>query len=164
VFVEAWRIGPRAATGVGLLDRAAARRLLDAAGLGRATDQPADLAELRIALDPVLGRAPELDPRVEHVLLRLARGGSLEDLAAEADLSASWMRTLTRSAVGIPLARLRQWARLRDAVAALGDVSLADAAHAAGFSDQSHLTRLARRLLGRTPGSLQAALALAAHQ
>jgi hypothetical protein len=57
--------------------------------------------------------------------------------------------------------RLRQWARLRSAIAALGRTTPAVAAHDAGLTDQAHLARLSRALLGRTPGSIRTALSKA---
>lgn len=57
--------------------------------------------------------------------------------------------------MGIPLSTLRQWARLRDALTAPPGTPLAVAAADAGFADQAHLTRTARALVGRTPGSLR---------
>ncbi|MGO4418134.1 helix-turn-helix domain-containing protein, partial [Streptomyces sp. MCAF7] len=78
-------------------------------------------------------------------------------VAAEVGLSAPRLRALVREAVGTPLAMLRQWARLRDVVAALPGASPATAAAYAGFADQAHLTRTSRKLIGRTPGSLPSA-------
>ncbi|MEU1130226.1 helix-turn-helix domain-containing protein [Streptomyces sp. NPDC005900] len=62
-----------------------------------------------------------------------------------------------RTAVGIPLVRLRQWSRLRVAVAALHGESVAAAAAVAGFADPAHLARTARALLGRAPASVKGA-------
>lgn len=138
-FLDPWRIDlPRVPR---LLDDRTARRLLAVA--------PPDLPA-------ALGSPVTLDPRLAYTLDHLAHAARLEDLAAEVGLSAHRLRALTRSAVGVPLARLRQWARLRVAVTALRDSAPADAAHLAGFADQPHLTRLSRALLGRTPGSLPA--------
>lgn len=144
-FVDAWRVDlPRVPSA---LDARAARRLLDAAR----TRHDSELLD-------ALGAARPIDPRIAHVLGHLAETAHLDDLAADVGLSASRLRALTRAVVGIPLTRLRQWARLRNAVIGLGDSPLATAAHAAGFADQSHLTRLTHRLLGRTPASLKTAL------
>ncbi|GAA1590397.1 hypothetical protein GCM10009678_85930 [Actinomadura kijaniata] len=140
VFLDPWQISrPYAPLP---LDERTTRRLLAA--------DPPDLAA-------ALGRPAVLDPRLAHALDHLAHAARLEDLAAEVGLSAHRLRALTRSAVGVPLARLRQWARLRVAVTALADVPPADAAHLAGLADQPHLTRLSRGLLGRTPRSLVSA-------
>ncbi|MGW5685696.1 helix-turn-helix domain-containing protein [Nonomuraea sp. NPDC003754] len=75
-------------------------------------------------------------------------------IAAEVGLSVPRLRALVRASVGIPLVRLRQWARLRAAVAQLARSSVASAAATAGFADQAHLARTARAMLGRTPVSL----------
>ncbi|MET9343102.1 helix-turn-helix domain-containing protein [Nonomuraea sp. NPDC003804] len=75
-------------------------------------------------------------------------------IAAEVGLSVPRLRALVRASVGIPLVRLRQWARLRAAVAQLACSSVASAAATAGFADQAHLARTARAMLGRTPVSL----------
>jgi AraC family transcriptional regulator len=40
-----------------------------------------------------------------------------------------------------------------------GETSLAEVALAAGFADQSHFTRVCRRLTGTTPGALRDTLA-----
>ncbi|MFG3258269.1 helix-turn-helix domain-containing protein [Streptomyces sp. NPDC048172] len=110
-----------------------------------------DLDSAYVELVALTGAVPAgLDPRVAHVL----RYGAL---AEEVGLSPVRLRTLVRESVGIPLVRLRRWARLRDAVGALSSVPPARAATDAGFADQPHLTRTARTLLGRTPASFRAA-------
>ncbi|MFI0454331.1 helix-turn-helix domain-containing protein [Actinomadura sp. 6N118] len=144
VFVDLWRTGPGRGERVRQLDERSVRRLLDLA----------DADGLREALDPLLGSPPALDPRLAYVLERLDRP-SIMTLADDVGLSPSGLRGLVHGAVGIPLVRLRQWHRLRHAVAQLGTVSPAMAANAGHFADQAHFTRLARRLLGRTPGSLR---------
>lgn len=153
VFVDSWRVAGRAA-GVRELDTRATTRILRHLPAGRSPDP----AEVRAALDPVLGPAPALDPRLHHALELLPRADSVDGLAARAGVSPSHLRTLTREAIGIPLVRLRQWVRVRSAISALGHTGPAEAAHHAGLTDQSHLTRLSRTLLGRTPGSIRAAV------
>ncbi|WP_280382553.1 helix-turn-helix domain-containing protein [Nocardia wallacei] len=59
-----------------------------------------------------------------------------------------------RAEIGVPLASLRRWHRLRHAVMALPGGSVAAAAADAGFADQAHLARTARTMLGRSPTSL----------
>ncbi|MFI7635372.1 helix-turn-helix domain-containing protein [Nonomuraea sp. NPDC049400] len=160
VFLDAWRGDPwHGAAGPLSLEQATVRRLLDAARL----HHDADLPSLRAELTPLLGGPPVLDQRMEHALNHLAEPVRLADLAAEVGLSTSRLRALARSAVGVPLARLRQWARLRTAVAHLAEHPPATAAHVAGFADQPHLTRLARRMVGRTPRSLKAAIDAPGH-
>ncbi|MEU1674688.1 AraC family transcriptional regulator [Streptomyces roseifaciens] len=157
LFVDPWLI--RADTGILRLDAGTVRRLLAALGVA-GTDGLASIPDLGAAcaeLFAVTGAAPRLDLRVDQALrvaMRPGPGSSLTELAAVVGLSPSRLRTLVRESVGIPLARLRQWGRLRAAVAALPGTSAAAAAAAAGFADQAHLTRTSRTLIGRTPASL----------
>ncbi|WP_211245968.1 helix-turn-helix domain-containing protein [Actinomadura oligospora] len=106
------------------------------------------------AVAALMGPCPDLDPRVACAL-RAAPGTPLSDVAATVGLSAPRLRALVRDSVGIPLVRLRRWARLRAAVTELPRASVATAAADAGFADQAHLTRTARDFLGRTPASLR---------
>jgi AraC-like DNA-binding protein len=103
-------------------------------------------------------RPPPIDYRVKRVLRALpsrlaeADAVSLDALAASVGLSPSrFMHLFTRS-VGVPLRPYVLWLRLQCGAheLALGK-SVADAAHAAGFSDAAHFTRTFRRMLGATP-------------
>ncbi|MFD8383009.1 helix-turn-helix domain-containing protein [Streptomyces sp. NPDC059679] len=122
---------------------------------------PAAAAHPDAAYDELValtGRPPALDTRVAHALAEIMHpgdGAPRGAVAAEVGLSAPRLRALVREAVGTSLAVLRQWARPRDAVAALPGAS--PAAAYAGFADQAHLTRTSRKLIGRTPGSLPSA-------
>ncbi|MFJ5031068.1 helix-turn-helix domain-containing protein [Streptomyces sp. NPDC088560] len=78
---------------------------------------------------------------------------------APRDGSAARLRALVRRDVGIALAGLRRWGRLRAAIAGLPAGPAALAAATAGFADQAHLTRTARDFIGRTPASLRPAKA-----
>ncbi|MFE3453135.1 helix-turn-helix domain-containing protein [Nonomuraea sp. NPDC059194] len=147
LFVDPWLLRPRRE--MTALDPHAVRRLRAALASG------ADPA--RAELVRLLGPGPALDPRVAHAVERAADLASIDAIAGEVGLSAPRLRALVRESVGIPLVRLRQWARLRTAVAHLGHASVASAAATAGFADQAHLTRTSRTLLGRTPISLKAA-------
>ncbi|MEU7900670.1 helix-turn-helix domain-containing protein [Nonomuraea sp. NPDC049152] len=147
LFVDPWLL-PRSGQEVTALDARAVRRVRAALASG------ADAAMAELVT--LVGAGPPLDPRVAHALSRAADLASLGSIAGEVGLSAPRLRALVRVSVGIPLVRLRQWARLRTAVAHLGRASVASAAATAGFADQAHLTRTSRTLLGRTPVSLQA--------
>jgi AraC-like DNA-binding protein len=48
---------------------------------------------------------------------------------------------------------VRMWQRLRTAMLSPPDKPIALAAADAGFADQAHLTRTARRLVGQTPAA-----------
>jgi AraC-like DNA-binding protein len=101
-------------------------------------------------------RSSGLDPRLALALNALVdEHVSLPSLAAEVGLSPQRLRALARSQLGMPLARWRVWTRLRRAAEALQNgESLADAAIAAGFADQAHLTRQMREMMGVTPAAV----------
>ncbi|MGW7364261.1 helix-turn-helix domain-containing protein [Streptomyces sp. NPDC054841] len=151
VFLDPWcvRYGPGAAGPVPL-EPSTVRRVRDALG------EQLDLDALQDALTALPWCAGgEVDPRVAHAVRACAGHDDLGDVAREVSLSPSRLRTLVREEVGIPLGTLRRWQRLRTAVAALPYAAPAQAAALAGFADQAHLTRTARRLTGRTPASLR---------
>ncbi|MFC3984243.1 helix-turn-helix domain-containing protein [Streptosporangium jomthongense] len=95
----------------------------------------------------------ELDPRLVEALDTLWDGNvPMPVLAATVGLSPQRLRALARHQVGMPLTRWRVWARLRLAAEALqAGRSPAEAAFAAGFADQAHLTRRMREMTGLTP-------------
>lgn len=114
--------------------------------------QPPDEAALDALVDAVVGdaaRAP-LDPRIARVLGRFAEGApSLAELAAEAGLSTSRFRHVFAEATGIPFKRYALQRRIQRAARSLAEGrSVAEAAHAAGFSDEAHLSRTFRQLFG----------------
>ncbi|MFM9369106.1 helix-turn-helix domain-containing protein [Streptomyces sp. Da 82-17] len=158
LFIDPWRLDP--SLGLVRLDPHAVRRLLAALGPVTADAGPPDLAaadaELHAQLRTLAGSEIALDARVLHAVRHVA-DAPLREIAADVGLSEPRLRALVRAAAGVPLVLLRRWARLREAVAALPHNSAADAAAAAGFADQPHLTRTSRTMLGRTPGSLRAA-------
>lgn len=162
LFLVPWMLPPGAA-GPTPLDRRTVDRVLAALGQGRrgAPSDPreADLAAARAELTRLTGAPPRLDPRVAHVFREVTRAAAPEatvigPLAADVGLSPVRLRALVREAVGVPLVRIRQWVRLRAAVAALPDGTVAAAAGAAGFADQAHLARTSREFIGRPPVSL----------
>jgi AraC-like DNA-binding protein len=87
------------------------------------------------------------------VIEAFPRADRLEALAIEVGISPSRLRALAHDDIGVPLTQLRLWSRLGRAIALMPYGSAA-AASAAGFADQAHFTRTARRFLGRTPGEL----------
>ncbi|WP_232832252.1 helix-turn-helix domain-containing protein [Nocardiopsis sp. FIRDI 009] len=154
LFLEPWAV--REVAGPLPLDAPTVARLLSASGITSldSVDGPVDLDSVRLEVERLVGRGRGVDPRVALVLSRLAEPGDLDARAVEVGLSGPRLRALAREELGVPLARLRLWARLRAAVADLADHRVARAAADAGFADQAHLTRTARSLLGRTPSSL----------
>ncbi|MFF9897950.1 helix-turn-helix domain-containing protein [Streptomyces longispororuber] len=160
LFIDSWLLPSQ--PGPIRLGSGEVRRVLAALGTtdshspGTHVDLAAGYTELRT----LAGRPSPLDPRVAHALhLCTSRDPNqpLTSLAAEVGLSAPRLRALVRQEVGITLACLRRWGRLRTAIADLPDSTAALAAATAGFADQAHLTRTARDLLGRTPASLRRA-------
>ncbi|KAA0083738.1 AraC family transcriptional regulator [Mycolicibacterium sp. P9-64] len=103
-----------------------------------------------------VGQYSQLDPRLVRTLNALSdRSASLPSLAADVGLSPQRLRALARSQLGMPLARWKVWTRLlRAAEALLAGQSLAEAASTAGFSDQAHLTRQMREMMGLTPAMI----------
>lgn len=71
------------------------------------------------------------------------------DIAAHAALSLSQLERLFAAHVGLPVRRLVRWRRLRLALAlALEGRSLTESAHAAGFADSAHFSRVMREMFG----------------
>lgn len=91
----------------------------------------------------------------EHLHERL----SLEELAAKAGLSVWRFATVFRRHAGVPPRRYICGLRVRRVQALLADgVPAASAASAAGFYDQSHLSRHFKSACGMTPGQYLASL------
>jgi AraC-like DNA-binding protein len=152
LFIDPWDLPP--GPGCRRLDASVVRRLHAALG---DTGTGADLGAARAELAALVGGGRPLDPRVAHAIRESTRvdpRDRIQDIAADVGLSPPRLRALVRESVGIPLVRLRRWARLRAAVAGLSAGSVAAAAATAGFADQAHLARTARGLLGRPPGSI----------
>jgi AraC-like DNA-binding protein len=127
-----------------------AHRMLDALAVDSGVDPSSAIADL----DPSFKPQEALDPRVTSVIDALSSDVRLDVLAAEIGMSPSRLRAVVHDAVGVPLAQLRLWSRLGNALALLPEASAADAAATAGFADHAHFTRTARRFLGRTPTEL----------
>lgn len=95
-----------------------------------------------------------VDPRLVEAM-SLTSELSMSDTAERVGLSPQRLRALAKAQLGMPLARWRVWTRLRRAAEAIrtGE-SLADAAAIAGFTDQAHLTRWMREMMGVTPATV----------
>jgi len=91
---------------------------------------------------------------VEYIEEHLDAGSSLEELAAVARLSAYHFARQFKPATGLPPHQyviLRRVERTKQLLQAGTDLSLAEVALNAGFSDQSTFTRHFKRLVGVTP-------------
>lgn len=103
-------------------------------------------------------RPPPPDHRVKQVLRTLparlaeAEAVSLDVLAVSVGVSPSRFMHRFTTSVGVPLRPYVLWLRLQCGAGELArGRSVADAAHAAGFSDSAHFTRTFRRMIGVTP-------------
>ncbi len=102
--------------------------------------------------------APQWIGRVIDLLREEFRENlSLDRLAAEAGVDPIRLSKAFRRAHGRTIGEFVQELRVRAACAQLADpdVPLADVALACGFSDQSHLTRIFKRVTGTTPGAFR---------
>ena len=103
-------------------------------------------------------KPPSIDHRVRRVLRdlpnRLAEDAavSLDAVAASVRLSPSRFLHLFTTSVGVPLRPYVLWLRLQCGARELArGKSVAESAHAAGFSDAAHFSRTFRRMIGATP-------------
>jgi AraC-like DNA-binding protein len=133
-----------------LVPASVARRMLEALAVDSGIDFEAAIADL----DPSFRNPGAIDPRLAFAIDALPDAYRLDVLAAEIGMSPSRLRALVHDGVGAPLTQLRLWSRLGRAIALLPHSTAADAAATAGFADQAHLTRTARRFLGRAPAEL----------
>lgn len=113
-------------------------------------------------LAPKLPRPEDLDHDVRRAVVAVAHGA---DPARSAALSERQLRRRFEAAVGYgpaTLARVLRFQRFLRIADATPDVPLARLAADAGYADQAHLAREAKRLSGLPPSALLAAGAAAA--
>jgi len=93
----------------------------------------------------------------DYIHDNLASDLSLGELAAVAGLSASHFKSLFKEATDVPVHQYVIQCRVEHAVNLLthGKASLSEVASLAGFSDQSHMARCMRRVLGLTPAQVK---------
>jgi AraC family transcriptional regulator len=95
---------------------------------------------------------------VEYIEEHLDAGPSLDEMAAVARVSAYHFARQFKTATGLPPHQYviaRRVERARQILQEGTDLSLADVAAHAGFSDQSHFSRHFKRLVGVTPGQFR---------
>lgn len=114
-----------------------------------------------VFLDSVVGAGRSARPAwLDHVLEALDTEPwcGTRRLSVELDLHPAWLARAYRNAAGEGLLDSLRRRRAGRAVALLrgSEGSLADTAIAAGFCDQSHMTRAFRTLIGRTPLQVRA--------
>jgi AraC-like DNA-binding protein len=106
-------------------------------------------------------RQAVIDPRVAeairyiHAAVRDAQPLTARGLGAAVDLSAGRITHLFPSQTGLPIRPYVLWVRMQYAMRILAEGrSLTYAAHEAGFSDQSHLSRAFRAMFGLRPSRI----------
>ena len=99
-------------------------------------------------------------PWIDHALawLRDEPSATTRRLARELGLSPAWLAESWRRATGEGLPHLLRRRRVETAAGLLRTTAIpaAEVAAAAGFCDQSHMSRAFRIVLGRTPGQVRA--------
>lgn len=128
---------------------------------------PIVVRDLAVELFSGVGDAPALElagapPRWlravrEWVHREFRRPPSLTELAADAGVHRSHVARAFRRHYGCTVGEYARLRRISVAVQAVrsSSRSLGQIAHATGFSDQSHLTRSVRAVMGMTPGELR---------
>jgi AraC-like DNA-binding protein len=115
----------------------------------RLVGELADAKLLPTAIHPAVRRLLSSLPS------RLDGDVRLPSLAKDVGLSAGRLGHLFTETVGIPLRPYILWLRLQRAAAEVRDGgSLTNAAHAAGFTDASHLSNTFRRTFGLSPSNV----------
>ncbi|QIG43398.1 AraC family transcriptional regulator [Nocardioides anomalus] len=107
------------------------------------------------ALSAALARRGAVGPRAEvgRALARLARGGRVEEAAAEVGLSRRRLGTLVRDETGLTPKAYQRVARFSASRVLLGRRSLAEVAATCGYADQGHLAREWSALAGCPPST-----------
>ncbi|AZF21444.1 MULTISPECIES: AraC family transcriptional regulator [unclassified Pseudomonas] len=108
------------------------------------------------ALSRLLAITTPIDHRLYKALniLRLDRDGpgSVSRAAHAVGLSSPRLRCVATHQMGVSLSQWIIWNKLEQASKSLaGGSTLSDAAAEGGFSDQAHLARIMRRMIGMTP-------------
>jgi AraC-like DNA-binding protein len=104
--------------------------------------------------------ARDVDARMaralDHIRSRIRAPVSLADAAAAATLSPSRFRHLFVQETGTSFRAYLLWLRINVAIeAAMAGASWTAAAHEAGFTDSSHLTRTHKRMFGIEPTAIR---------
>lgn len=132
---------------------------------GQVPDEQAGLALLSHVFTTLLGPSPadegSGDPRIATARALVTpqflveQSQPIKHLATRVHLSSSRFRHLFRREMGMSVQSYLRWRRLLAAlyISAHG-ASLTEAAHAAGFADSAHLTRVFRATLGIAPARI----------
>ncbi|MGZ3509885.1 MAG: helix-turn-helix domain-containing protein [Vulcanimicrobiaceae bacterium] len=98
----------------------------------------------------------QLQRETDYIHSNLDLNLSLRELAEVAGVSASYFKALFKESVGVPVHQYVVRRRVESAAKLLlqGTPTISEVALQAGFSDQSHMARCMRRVLGTTPGEI----------
>ncbi|CAM3223685.1 AraC family transcriptional regulator [Tsukamurella hominis] len=119
----------------------------------------AELRALATARDGLRPVHPYVRSALDVVARRRSEALSLTAVAAEIGVSASHLSRLWRRDLGLAFPAWVRWSRLRAMAEKVRDgASITDAAHAAGFADGAHASRVCREMFGLSPQQLLAAL------
>ncbi|MEV0678832.1 helix-turn-helix transcriptional regulator [Actinosynnema sp. NPDC050436] len=126
--------------------------------LAAAVHGPATLPDVLGSIGPVADPTgfPRVLARALEAVPQLIGGPLLlGELAARIGVSASRLGHLFAEHLRLPFPAWRRWARLLHSIEAVrGGATLTEAAHAAGFADSSHLTRVCHEMFGLAPSHL----------
>ncbi|MBV9705682.1 MAG: helix-turn-helix transcriptional regulator [Methylobacteriaceae bacterium] len=135
----------------------ASRLFVDHVALALAVHFAQTYGGMRVAQRPTRGGlAPWQERRAKQYMMASLRGDiSLSEMAAECSLSPSHFARAFRQTTGQPPHRWLLERRVEHAKELLrcSATTLADAALACGFSDQSHFTRIFSQVVGVSPGA-----------
>ncbi|WP_286191990.1 AraC family transcriptional regulator [Roseomonas genomospecies 6] len=115
------------------------------------------LAQAEPAVERKRGQLPPrlLKRVVDHIEEHCSRPIRLQELADLTGLSAAHFCSAFKASTGVPPHKWQMRVRVERAKSLLAgsDLTLAAAAVMAGFSDQAHLTRVFRQIVGTTPAA-----------
>lgn len=115
-----------------------------------------DLETLLDDLEQMAGLvSSQMDYRLSEALTYLRTAplkSAVAGAAKSCGLSEPRLRAIAKEQLGVPLSKWLIWQAMRRSMQAMAQgASLAEAAYAGGFSDQSHFTRTMGKIMGVTP-------------
>jgi AraC family transcriptional regulator len=113
-------------------------------------------ARVKSSPPPARFSAQQISRITEYIDANLAADVSLAEIASVAGSSVSHLTVLFHRSFGLPVHQYVIQQRVERAVRLLlrTNARLCEVAQQAGFTDQSHMTRCMRRLIGTTPAAL----------
>lgn len=115
-------------------------------------------------LNDVVSRLPgcRIDDRIRHAVtqsqiqVKCGKSVGARDLARWTSLSGSRAQHLFKEETGVSFTQYLKWLRITEAVkyACVSGSNLTEAAHAAGFSDSPHFSRIFKEMFGLPPSAV----------